>query len=104
MLRMVDLIQHRYGWTDGVVFSLPYSRFLDICDIVVEVSTEENTESYRKAAFTAYLGAGLKDVSYGQYLDALGIGENSNVKDEILSAEDAVAKAHDILAKFQTEK
>lgn len=104
MLRMVDLIQHRYGWTDEVVFSLPYARFLDICDVVIEARKEEDTESYRKAAFTAYLNAGLENVSYGQYLDGLGLGdESSGDKNEILSADDAVDKAHSILAKFQVE-
>jgi hypothetical protein len=102
---MVDLIQHRYGWTDEVVFSLPYARFLDICELVIERANEDKTEGYRRAAYTAYLRSGLEDTSFGQYLESLGIGENqAHPQDKKVTKEQAVNKAHDILAKFQAKK
>lgn len=101
---MVDLIQHRYGWTDEVVFSLPYARFLDIQEVVVEQTNEDKIEGYRRAAYTSYLLSGLEGVSFKDYLESLGIGENQNhSQDKQVTAKEAVNKAHDILAKFQNK-
>lgn len=99
-MKLVDLIQHRYGWTDEVVFNLPYARFLDICEVVVEQTHEDRTQQFRYAAFTSFLVSGLKDTSFDQYIESLGLSPKSNAPKKVVKAEDALAKANEILAKF----
>lgn len=98
---MVDLIQHRYGWTDGVVFSLPFGRFQDLCELLVRIKQEDSVERYRLQAYTAYLQSGQEGMTFGDYLNALGINYESDLpKDKAMSAEQAVDHAHNILKKF----
>lgn len=99
---MVDLIQHRYGWTDEVVFNLPYSRFQDLCELLVEIKEEESVEKYRLQAYPVYLSSGQEGSTFGEFLNVLGIGyERHSPKDKEMSAEQAVDHAHDILKLFQ---
>lgn len=103
ILKMVDLIQHRYGWTDEVVFSLPYARFHDICELVMKLNKEENMERYRLSAYTAYLLKTPENTSFGSYLESLGLGyeeESEKAKLKKVSKEHSINKAYEILDKF----
>lgn len=98
---MVDLIQHRYGWTDEVVFSLPYARFLDIFEMLLELKREESLEQYRLSAFTAYLLRQQDDGSFQDFVETLGIGrQQTSPQANRSTKEESLSKAYEILNKF----
>lgn len=102
---MVDLIQHRYGWTDEVVFSLPFGRFQDLCELLVEIREEETVERYRLQAYPVYLQSGQEGVSFGDFLSSLGLAyDTDSPKQKDMDAVEAIDHAHSILEKFKKNK
>jgi len=55
----MDQIQKRYGWTDEVVFKLPFTRFLEICETIVKARQDEAREQMALAAFLGWQMAQL---------------------------------------------
>ena len=74
----MDQIQKRYGWTDEVVFKLPFTRFLEICETIVKARQDEAREQMTLAAFLGWQMAQLwwgYKYSYAKYLQELGLLE-----------------------------
>ncbi len=88
----MDLIQARYGWTDDIVFALPYTRFSQLQKLLYEKYEEEGREKYRLQAFSAWLqGAGQKK-TFGQFLKHLKLQPKTAKKEE-MSKEDSKRQA-----------
>lgn len=84
----MDLIQARYGWTDNVVFALPYSRFSQLMDLLIEQKETEAREQYILQAFGAWLnGAGQKK-TFKQFIKHLGLESKKKPEDQEQSKED----------------
>lgn len=49
------MIQARYGWTDEYIkYDLPYSRLLDIAEVIAEAKAEEQLQDLRNVAFGSW--------------------------------------------------
>jgi hypothetical protein len=72
----VDLIQHRYGWTDEIVFNLAISRFTEITETALYAYREEHVFGLQTAAFTSWLtltyAHGMK-ASWNKFLKSHGL-------------------------------
>ncbi len=103
------MVQHRYGYTDEYVLSLPYARFMDMVETISKIKAEELREEYRQAAFASYLsGAGKTDdesLTFAQYLKRIGLAkedtEDASPPAEEVTKEEALAKAQNILATYR---
>lgn len=73
----MDQIQKRYGWTDEVVYKLPFTRFLEICETIVKARQDEAKEQMTLAAFVGWQEARLWGYKhdYMRYLQDLGLLE-----------------------------
>ena len=107
MNEAIDLIQSRYGWTDGVVGCLSFSRFLQLRNMLIDISREELNEKFILNAFIGWqMGAGAGG-TFGAHLAGLGLVSSKDKplsKPEALSADDAIKKAESILAMMAKKK
>jgi len=82
---------------------MPFSRFFHLCKFLLKEKRAGTREKFTMSAFTAWqMGAG-GGKKFGEYLEDLGVvekkaGGEAVPEDKEMTAEDAVAKAEDILA------
>jgi len=77
------LIEHRYsGWTDEYVKSIPFLRFEEIIETIVEARRDEEKQRLKEIAYgqwCAYhfipLKKGSKHMSFKKFCDAMGLGK-----------------------------
>jgi hypothetical protein len=94
----LDVISQRYGWDDEYILSRPYSRFLQILDILGTARAKENKARLFDFAWHAWLTTPYEQpVTFSQYLDSIGLGE----KPEVISGENAIEKAQDVLSRLK---
>ena len=73
----IDLIQHRYGWTDDTIKSLPICRFYQIQEVCAKALIRENHDRNLGIALSNWLicqhisgSVGGKPVDFGKWTRA----------------------------------
>ena len=93
----IDLIQARYGWTDADISAMSYGRFSRVVKVVAERFKSEARDRLKQGAWIAFqLGAG-GEMTFGDYLDKMGLSDIPHVEATHVTAEEALAKAERIL-------
>lgn len=85
---MVDVIQHRYGWTDEEILRLPYGRLVEISEVASQEIGKEKRGRMEEVALLGYqfyisqprINRKSKPISWQKWKDNMGL------KDEPLSA------------------
>lgn len=93
----VDSIQHRYGWSDEYVLDhIPNARFMQLSRDIKGYLAEETKETMMHHAFTSYLVSPPERMTFGQYLDKVGLGE-----DKKTTVKEAMTAAKRVREKFR---
>jgi len=64
----------RYGVWPDQLWASRWSSWWPIRRAGVEAEASETRDSYRRAAFTAYLSAGSENQTFGEFIEGLGLG------------------------------
>lgn len=101
----VDLIQSRYGWTDQEVLDLPYARFREILEVVVDAVGQEKRDRMVEAAFIGwqgYLGwpkaKGRQPMQFRRWLSQMGLEDKPEPPSEAERTR-TILKARDVERK-----
>ena len=104
-IRMVDVVQSRYGWTDDYVFdTMPAERVRQIFEIVISQKSEERLTDMRLHAYSVWLDTSLTHGSVGSFEEFLTkVGLSYVDPDEIEAAKevDGNEVARNILSRFR---
>lgn len=84
-----------------MINALPFSRFLQLQNLLAKLRQDETREKFILAAFVGFQMGAAGDKNFSQYLESLGLLKGtgmppSETKD--LTKEQAIAKAEEILA------
>lgn len=92
------MIQARYGWDDEQVLSRPYARFLQILEAMGQNRADEAKERMVDGAWIAWQTGHFEvPISFKEYLERMGLA----TAPEVVTAESAIAKAGDVLARMK---
>ncbi len=99
------MIQARYGWTDEYLIGrVPYARLVQLAEVASKAERETALERWRMCAFIGWQLSGSQK-TFGEYLDALGLGERKAAAPQAgereIAAEEAIKRAEETLARMR---